>query len=70
MFYYTKRLAKYRLWAFKFQQVFASTNSLFCKLLTQVASFFPIAESQNINTIITLFAKKLVENIAYGIADV
>lgn len=53
----------------KFQK-FSFNKFSFLQIVDTSSKFFSDTESQNINTIITLFAKKLVENITYGIADV
>ena len=52
----------------KFQK-FSLNKFSFVKIVDTSAKFFSDTKSQNINTIITVFTSKKVENIAYGIAD-
>ena len=52
----------------KFQK-FSLNKFSFLKIIDTSSKFFSDSESQNINTIITLFTKKLEEDIVYGIAD-
>ena len=55
-------------YGFKFQQ-FSINKFSFLKIIDSSSKFFSNSESQNINTIITLFARELVEDIEYGVAD-
>ncbi len=52
----------------KFQQ-FSLNKFSFLKIIDSSSKFFSDSESQNINTIITLFTRKLVEDIEYGVVD-
>ncbi|MDE0013029.1 MAG: Eco57I restriction-modification methylase domain-containing protein [Candidatus Poribacteria bacterium] len=52
----------------KFQQ-FSLNKFSFLKIIDSSSKFFSDSESQNINTIITLFTKRLVEEMEYGIVD-
>ena len=52
----------------KFQQ-FSLNKFSFLKIIDSSSKFFSDNESQNINTIITLFVRKLVEDIEYGVVD-
>ncbi len=52
----------------KFQQ-FSLNKFSFLKIIDSSSKFFSDSESQNINTIITLFTRELIENIKYGIVD-
>ena len=53
----------------KFQK-FSLNKFSFEKIVDTSAKFFSDVRSQNINAIITVFTRKLAENIEYGIADV
>ena len=55
-------------YGFKFQQ-FSINKFSFLKIIDSSSKFFSDSESQNINTIITLFTRELVEDIEYGIVD-
>ena len=52
----------------KFQK-FSLNKFSFVKIVDTSAKFFSDTKSQNINAIITLFIKKMVKDIEYGIAD-
>ena len=52
----------------KFQK-FSLNRFSFIKIIDSAAKFFSDTKSQNINAVITLFTRKIVENIEYGIAD-
>ena len=52
----------------KFQE-FSLNKFSFVKIVDTSAKFFSDIRSQNINAIITVFTRKSVENIEYGIAD-
>ena len=52
----------------KFQK-FSLNKFSFMKIVDTSAKFFSDIKSQNINAIITLFTRKMVRNIEYGIAD-
>lgn len=56
-------------YGYKFQR-FSINKFSFLQIIDTSAKFFPDTKSQNINAIITLFSRKIVENIEYGIADV
>ena len=55
-------------YGFKFQQ-FSLNKFSFLKIIDSSSKFFSDSESQNINTIITLFVRKAVEDIEYGVVD-
>ena len=55
-------------YGFKFQQ-FSINKFSFLKIIDSSSKFFADSASQNINTIITLFVRKSVEDIAYGVVD-
>ena len=52
----------------KFQQ-FSLNKFSFLKIIDGSSKFFSDSESQNINTIITLFTRELMEEIKYGVVD-
>ena len=52
----------------KFQQ-FSFNKFSFLKIIDSSSKFFSDTESQNINTIITLFVRESVKDIEYGIVD-
>ena len=55
---YGHRFQRFSIGKFSFQRIIDSS-----------AKFFSDAKSQNINAVITVFTKRPLENIAYGIAD-
>ena len=55
-------------YGYKFQR-FSINRFSFLQIIDTSAKFFSDTKSQNINAIITLFSKKIVENMEYGIAD-
>ena len=52
----------------KFQR-FSVNKFSFLQIVDTSAKFFSDTKSQNINAIITLFSRKIMENMEYGIAD-
>ena len=52
----------------KFQR-FSINKFSFLKIIDSSSKFFSDSESQNINTIITLFVRELVDDIEYGVVD-
>ena len=52
----------------KFQR-FSINKFSFSKIIDSSSKFFSDSESQNINTIITLFVRELVDDIEYGVVD-
>ena len=56
-------------YGYKFQR-FSINKISFLQIIDTSAKFFSDTKSQNINAIITLFSRKIMENIEYGIADV
>ena len=56
-------------YGYKFQR-FSINKFSFPQIIDTSAKFFSDTKSQNINAIITLFSKNIMENIEYGIADV
>ena len=56
-------------YGYKFQR-FSINKFSFLQIIDTSVKFFSDTKSQNINAIITLFSRKIVENIEYGIAGV
>ena len=52
----------------KFQK-FSLNKFSFLKIIDSSSKFFSDSESQNINTIITVFVRKLAEELEYGVVD-
>ena len=52
----------------KFQR-FSLNKFSFLKIIDSSSKFFSDSKSQNINTIITIFVRKLVEELEYGVVD-